>query len=462
MRFAGFAEGARRLFIGLLTGIGFTAGTIAQTPAAPPADASSPSADTPAAQAQRWYQQGLLLLQAGQAAQAREAFARVIALDPSFAGAWLDLAVATYAGGDVAQTEEFLAILERRFAPLPWGVAQGMASLRERIAAGQADPGWRWRHALQLGGGHDSNANSGLSVQDLTLTLPGGAILLPLNTEFKPRADTHFLTHWSSEGQRRLGAGELELTGSLRARRNSREQAFDTSEMQLGVAYASAQPLRDGALPFLPGPWRVGLQWQMARIGEATALRMASLSALHAWNQTICNPQASVQLDLRRFPTARPLDSRVLWVGGQIHCPSPLTGGAERLKLQLRLGQETARVPASEPQGRPGGNTRLQEWTLSHEWAWAGPWGQHRLEALAQWTGGHDTEGYSPVLNDNERRMVRRTTLGAAYAMPLPDSGAQASRWSAVWTVQAYRQSSNLGIFQTRGEIVQLVVQRTW
>ena len=467
MQFAGFAEGLRRLFIGLLTGLGATLGAQAQvTPSAagsPPAsEIALDPALPPEKRAIQWYSLGLAAQQAGRLQQARDAFTQVISLDPAFAGAWLDLAVVTFQLGDTAQAEEFLGILERRFAPLPDAVSQGIGALRDRIAAGQVPPGWRWRHAIQAGAGRDSNANSGLSLQDITLTLPGGSILLPLDAGFKPRADSHWLTQISSEGQRRVGQGELEVAASLRARRNATEHAFDTTELQAGVAYAGGQALAGGAIPLLAGPWRVGAQLQVARLGQTTALQVASVSALHAWSQAACSPQGSLQLDWRQFPTARPLDSRMTWLGAQWNCASPLPGAAQRLKLQLRLGHEAARTPATEPQGRPGGNTRHQEWTLTHDWQWAGPWGTHRLEAVAQWARAMDTKGYSPVLDDDARRVLRRTTGGLAYLMPLPASGDEAGRWSAIWSAQAYRQASNLGIFRISGEVLQLTIQRAW
>ncbi len=474
MQFAGFAEGPRRLFIGLLTGWGAVLGAQAQGPSQTLGPSHSPAAPTqpgslptvadaalsPEQQAVQWYARGLAAQQAGRLPEASEAFTRVLALDPAFAGAWLDLAVVTFQRGDVAQSEEFLGILERRFAPLPDAVSLGIAALRERIAAGQVPPGWRWRHAIQAGTGRDSNANSGLSLQNITLTLPGGAILLPLDAGFKPRADSYALTQFSSEGQRRVGQGELEVATSLRARRNRAEHAFDTTELQAGVAYAGGQPLAGGALPFLAGPWRIGAQAQVARLGEATALQVLSLHGLHAWSQAACSPQASLQLDWRRFPTARPLDSRIGWLGAQWNCPSPLPGPAQRLKLQVRLGHETARIPDTEAQGRPGGNTRHQESTLTQDWQWAGPWGMHRIEAVAQWAEASDTKGYSPVLDDDARRVLRRSTAALAYLMPLPAPGTEAGRWTAIWSAQAYRQRSNLGIFRMRGEVLQVSLQR--
>ena len=54
------------------------------------------------------YQLGLAALAAGQSDLARQAFERVVVLRPGFAGAWLDLALATARSGDTAAAVELL------------------------------------------------------------------------------------------------------------------------------------------------------------------------------------------------------------------------------------------------------------------------------------------------------------------------------------------------------------------
>jgi hypothetical protein len=112
--------------------------------------------------------------------------------------------------------------------------------------------------------------------------------------------------------------------------------------------------------------------------------------------------------------------------------------------------------------GRPGGDTHHAEITVSHPWTWAGQYGTHRLEALGHWAQARDTEGYSPLLADNARRHVTRTTVGISYTWPLQAQSAEVAGWQATLTAQAYRQQSNLEIFRLKGEVIQLSFQRGW
>jgi len=235
VRFAGFADASPRLFTRVLI--------LLAASAALPAAAQNP-------QARDYYQQGVQALTDRQFEQARQALARAVELDPDFAGAWVDLALATYAAGDIAQAEEFLTILEQRFT-LPEPIAQAVAGLRGRIAAGQAavaaaSRGWAWRTTVQAGGGHDSNANAGLALNDLTLTLPGGGVLLPVSPTLRPQTDRFAVASVSASGLRDQPQGQLELAGSVKARRNAQASDFDTLDLQAAVGWATTRPLPGG------------------------------------------------------------------------------------------------------------------------------------------------------------------------------------------------------------------------
>ncbi|MDP3760611.1 MAG: tetratricopeptide repeat protein [Ramlibacter sp.] len=396
-------------------------------------------------------------------AEARAAFQRAVTADPSFAGAWLDLAIAAQAEGDTVQAEEFLAILEARFT-LPLPIALGVHDLRQRIHAQRAAPlGWTWRALFQTGAGHDSNANTGLSRSDLTLTLPAGGVLLPLDPALRPQADSYAVASLRAEGSRKWGAGQIEVTASAKSRVNSNLQEFDTLEALLGAAYASTEPAFGGAWGrWLPGPWRVGVTGQQLRLGGNALLNSLSFSALHAWKQLPCSPQGGVEVDFRHFPTAANLDSRLAWVSGAVACGSPWAGSGGRLSMQLRAGWEAARGNFLSDRGRPGDNTRHLELTLSHRWSWPGANGTHRLEAQAQWAQASDTKGYSPLLSDNAPRRSRRTTAGVAYSVPLWPAGVDEDAWVGTLAIQGFRQRSNLEVFQAKGEVIQITVQKNW
>jgi len=321
----------------------------------------------------------------GRYAQARKAFLRAVTADPAFAGAWLDLAIAAHADGDTVQAEEFLTILESRFS-LPPAIAAGVHTLRQRIQSrGLAHSPWTWRTVFQSGIGHDTNANTGLARSDLTLTLPGGGVLLPLDPSLRPQADSYGMASLGTEGSRKWGAGQVDVTASAKSRVNANLGEFDTVETVVGAGYASAEPAFGGAWArFLPGPWRVGFTAQQLRLGGKPLLNSLSLGALHAWKGLPCSPQGGFEIDFRHFPVAPNLDSRLFWVSGAASCASPWASSGGRLNAQLRAGWEAARGNFHSDRGRPGDNTRHLEFTVSHRWSWPGFNGTHRLEAQAQ------------------------------------------------------------------------------
>ena len=441
MQFAGFAEGARRL----LAGLTFAAVSLASTDGL----------------TQTLYEQGVRALQDKQFAQARRLLSEAVAADPDLAGAWLDLAIATHADGDREQAEEFLITLERRFL-VPPAVASSIAALRRRMQSEREGAGWRWQAAIQAGSGHDSNANAGLSLSDIALTLPGGAVVLPLDKAFRPRADGFATAQLAAEGQLRRGDAVIDVGASLRTRQNAHEHAFNTRELRADLGYGSSVPLAGGAFGLLPGQWRMGTTVQSVQLGSETVLNSVSLSGQHAWASLPCAPKARAELDLRRFPVSPSLDSRLLWLGGELGCRSPFAGTGSQLKVQMRTGWELAERSPRESGGRPGGDTRHNELSLSHNWSWTGTAGVHRLELATQWLRARDTQGYSPVLADNASRLVTRTTVGAAYTFPIPSAGPAPSAWGASLTWQAFRQQANLGVFRLQGEMLQLSLQRVW
>lgn len=447
MRFAGCAEAARRHSLGL-----FLAAAVL---------ASGPALGSPPAQ--RWYAEGVKALDEGRFADAQAALLKAVEADPGFAGAWLDLAIASHAAGDTVQAEEFLSILEARFV-LPEPIAAGVAALRHSIRD-QDPPGplvWNWRAVAQGGAGYDSNANAGLAVNDLTLTLPGGGVSLPIASALKPQGDAYAVASLVVDGWRRHGTGQLEAGASLKARRNARVTEFDTLEAQASVGYASNAPAFEGVWArWLPGPWRVGAAVQQSRLGGSTLFNSFSLSGVHAWTQLPCSPQGSVEWTYRSFPTAPNLDSRLAWLGLGAACPSDKPGSRGGWNLHGRLGHEGAKNAFVSNQGRPGGDTWHVEAGITRHWRWAGPRGPQRLEALVQWAGARDTEGYSPLLANNARRHVQRATAGIAYTFPLvADAGED--DWLGTVTVQGFRQTSNLGLFRLKGVAAQFTMQWAW
>lgn len=438
----------------------FTGFLLAALLAAAPVRAQSP-------EALERYWQGIEALQAGYADEARRRFAEAVALDADFPGAWLDLAIATARAGDVVQAEEFLDVLESRFE-LPEPIVRTVAELRRRLDEMQTrtqhatdrTSGWRWRRTLQLGGGYDSNANAGLSLGSLTLTLPGGHVALPVDDRYRPRSDTYTLLAAAAAAERPLGQGLLGANASVRWRRNRVEHDFDTIEWRAGLAFLSGAPLPgEGVYGLLPGPWRVSASVQQLRLGGEALQQSGVLALEHVWVRTACRPLGSAELDFRTHPVARSLDATYFWLGVTLRCPGLPIPRARELQAQLRVGHAFARHDEGE-RSRPGGDSRQAELALMHEWSWpreAG--GEHRLQGRVQWERVLDVRGYNPLLADNAVREVTRTAAGLTWSMPLPGLG---EPWQAVFDAQRFRQRSNLGVFELSGHLLQLSLKRSW
>jgi hypothetical protein len=446
--FAGCAEAARKLVIGI--------SALVSLAAVLPARAQNQ-------QALDWYAKGLSALEASSYSVARADLLHAVQADPSFAGAWLDLAIATEADGDPVEAEEFLGILEARFA-VPPAIEKKVAQLHARIDRQKtiAARNWEWSSTFQAGLGIDTNANTGLALSDLTLTFPGGPVVLPISSEQLPRRDSYFASSIATQGSRSAGSGQYDAAGSIRSRVNDHLHGYDTVELQAAVGYTSSVPAFGGTVPFATGPWRVGIATQQLRLGGSVLLDSFTLSGLHAWTTARCSPQGGLEFGMRHFPVASNLDSHLYWLTGSATCADTWAGPGASATAQVRLGYESGRGDFETPNGRPGDDTRHVEVTILQRWFWTGAHGPERLEAQFQWAQAADTRGYSPLLASNAPRRLARWTGSLSYMVPLGEIPVLGGGWTAVATAQAFRQRSNLELFRLNGEVLQLSLQRNW
>lgn len=448
---AGRASRARRAVVSLLL---WAAASLA---AAPTLAQSSAALER--------YRAGIAALEAHRYDEAREALLDAVALDPEFAGAWLDLALATAGAGDLAQAQEFLDILEARFT-LPQPLAEGVATLRVRLTEALSRPerisAWQWRRSAQAGIGFDTNANAGIALDALTLTLPGGLLQLPLARSFRPRSDGFSLASIAAAGARPVGDDRIDVDLSLRGRRNFEEDDFDTLDLRARLGWTVGAALgSEGGAGRGEGPWRLSASLQHVRLGGHALGNSLGFAADRAWPALPCRPSAGAEVDFRTYPIARTLDATVLWLGAAARCRG-LVGAAERSSfgVEARIGHAFARHGPGSADARPGGDTRHMEIGASHEWYWGARRGVRTLQAQFVWERASDTDGYSPLLRSNRRRHVSRSVAGMAYSVPLaPVAGHPVE---LVFGVQWYRQRSNLELFRLSGEIYQLSVRTLW
>lgn len=414
------------------------------------------------ADAQARYREGSRALAEHRYLDARAALREAVRLDPDFAGAWLDLALASYALGEHTQAEELLDTLEARFA-VPPALAEVIAALRGQIAAAAEPPtasdSWRWRRQVSAAVGHDSNANAGLAHGELTLTLPVGARVLPVARASRARADAFAQAGAAVTGSRQLGKGILALDAGLEVRRNADVKDFDTEQLRAGLAWTADEPLPAGGLwGILPGPWQLRGEFERWRLDLGTLTDASALGFSHLWLHARCQSRLDLDAEQQTYPVARSLDATYLWLGGGLDCPGGWGPSAQAFFVALRVGHAFARHGQDSAQARPGGDSRHLELTAGQAWRRSGPTGVQTLRLAAQWERVRDTRGYSPLLEDGARRRVDRRSLALSYTLPL----APHSPWRAVLTAQQFRQHANLAPFEVDGRIVQFGLERAW
>lgn len=293
------------------------------------------------------YLLALAALDGGRAAAALAPLRRILAVEPRFDGARLELARALRAVGDLegAQREYQWVLQQSASAPSRSVAARALAALR-----GAAPPRRTgWRGAVVAGAGYDTNANASASEAVFGFVLDPRAIQQSsafgeiggtLRGEFAPQRrvglvaqlrvghrsniDAHFVDQSVAEASLGLSARRGEWTGGIGA--------------SLGAGWL------DGAAWFGTG-WleaslsrALGARWELVGVGRAIALD---------YRQARFEP-----LDVRRYVWGAALQRR------------ERAGERARLGIALLGGRDAVRDPASPWSSDRWGARAYAAWSL--------------------------------------------------------------------------------------------------
>lgn len=342
---------------------------------------------------------GAVLLALGRAGEAADLLERALLIAPEHPGARRDYARALLALGERAAAHTLLAGLALTPAPTYPAVWQGQGRLRAAI-------------------GHDSNLNRATAANALTLTLPGGALDLPLAPESRARAGSFYRLEGELAARRALsdGAG-LELLGRLTARRTP---AAHADLDQVDFLALLRWPRAPG------GEWSAhlgvdALRWQ----GETLQRNLRGGLRVFAAQVGGCRPGGGVDLEMRRHPGQEALDHHSLQADAVWLCE-----GARPWLVQLAGAREFASA-------RPGGEAwRLGARVLGH---W--PLASSRLEGEARLNLRREDGPYSPLLENGQRLASATLALRLEWRRPL------APQLELGLTLEAERQRASLALF---------------
>ncbi len=380
---------------------------------------------------------GAMLLEDGDAEQAILWLERSLLLEPDNMGAQADFAIALAMAGEVEPVRALAAAWRLR-SDLP-------PALQARLAAA-ADPSSRYAlPAMRLGmpatsrvrsatqgeisvlGGYESNLERSPRLSELTITVPGGPIVLPV--EGTPNSGPAMLANlqfqWAYAPSEpwvvRLGA-------SASTRVSSAHPQTDWRHLELA-----------GSAHHARGRWYAQLEgsagWIGGPLGEPFRQERVALAAGGA--AAGCRLRAGAEFERRVHRDSRALDAR--YRGGIFDLQCGIGQSDWTAAMALRFGDD---VP-DEPD-RPGGRQHNDGVGVQLR----GSLGAGvRLEAGLRYSRMRDSSGYSELLEDGAIRHMRLRQFTLQVAVPLPIEGLDMLlQW------QAAVQRSNLAPFGYHAE----------
>lgn len=379
------------------------------------------------------YRLALSALAADQNELARQTLERVVAASPRFAGAWLDLAIATYRSGDPVAATEHLEYLRSQFT-VPAALAAQIDYWQQLwqipVTPPVAAPSG-WQGQIRLGAGFDNNANAGLANEQIALSLPSGSTVFDVDSAYLPRASQFGLLGITASGPAlAVGTGRLNPVILLRVKQLRQESNLSTIDFQPGLMYQ--QPAADD------GSWQANLFAQHYRLGGEALFNGLRLSAQRSQPWRTCHWSGGAEFEIRQHKMVPNLGGTLVGLSAGLGCS--VSGGAS-LNAMLKTGFERARFD------RPGGNNRSTELMLLYDQPLSA---SQSLQATWQLSHTGDMEGYSPLMQDNAARQLRRQTLALGLRQAI------SAQWDARLSYEYFAQYSNLPLFQQHGQLVML------
>ncbi|MDX1491400.1 MAG: tetratricopeptide repeat protein [Pseudohongiellaceae bacterium] len=372
---------------------------------------------------------GAVQMRMGKLAEALETLERALLLDPDNGAAQIDYAQALYQRGQLFSALDLNGqILGRNDAPD-----------NLRIALEQRDELWR-SQTRQMGfqadllAGYDDNLNGAPDPSQITLTLSGEPVLLPLSEEYRPQSGPYLngrvagrFTQFAP-GHRHNGSAEL---------RGRLSEDSQSDILQFDTRYAFELPAKDHQ-------WRFNAGLAHLVFG-GTSLYSASTIGAHyqSASSEVCSNAYGLELQHQLYHRQDQLDAVETRISAGRNCVVSLASWRSRIGLELALINNN-----SQGASRPGGDR--QAWQASIDWQF--PLYRGILSSQINYTNTEDDRGYSPVLLDDLSREVQRYYVLLQYRQQI---GAKSS---FLMNFFHQHQDSNIPLFDSLNTTLELGV----
>lgn len=407
------------------------------------ANMDEPKSEQTSARTSAKYVQALRALESGQSLLAQKQLQEVLAEDPKWAGAWLDLLGIAIAAGDWAQADEYLIAFQEQFSPLEPAVEAVVQQFQRKLEEGRmratvAQSSGSSQTLVSFGLGHETNANAGLHSSSITLTLPEGDAVLPLAASSRSIAALSSRMLLMHEQQLNVSEHAAQWLLQMQSRQYQGLSSRDSLEL---LAQASIEPYR-GPIQITAGVQTIALDGRRVYQGPVLRGQYAQVFAGCQWLHAL-------QTESRQYLQVAQLNSHWGAYRSSFRCVS----GSLRQNYYVQWAREAATSDA-----RPGGDSHHRLLGIHQEWV--SPWNMqgHSINMRAEFLQTKDTKTYSPLLDNGRQRNLARADIHLNWTAPVLQIP------HLKWSIGAANthQNSNIPIFNFRNFSIESYIWRTW
>nr|WP_315484492.1 tetratricopeptide repeat protein [uncultured Undibacterium sp.] len=386
--------------------------------------------------AEFFYNMGRLASQLEQHQLAANIYERAVLIRPEYVGAWLELAIANFALGNREVAVSYFAYIQENFYP-PKEVLQAIEKELQKYAV-EKTKSKAWSYSLDLASGVDTNANSGLRVDTLSLTDGELREFFTLDDKFKARTDRFNQLGVGVQYANHTPEQRISFFSSLKQKSFVQETDFSTLDAQASLAYQKNSAW--GELSY----W---LQLQHISLGNVPTLFNSKVQAQLERPWGACAYSAGVELERRSFLQSPNMDGRLIWAQGGLSCSMTLSTVPLYINVTSRVGQDFA------TRERAGGNSQNNETVVQVSAALSK---NFKASFSQAYSTSRDTEGYSPKLENNAKRTIGR------YISRLQLNWSLSPSFDILMNFENYHVNTNIALFKQGGKAFSLNIRQAF
>jgi len=370
---------------------------------------------------------GASLLNTERLADALEALERALLLDPGNGGAQIDYAEALFRQGQLFSALELnQQILARDDVP---EYLNPMLQQRQN--------NWRsMTRELSITGdlmaGYDINLNGAPSPDQITLTLSGDSVVLPLSEQYQPIEGGYANLRLSGRYRQLAPAHQHNVSVDLRGR-VSKDQ--DSDLLQLDTRYAFIKPEQNRSWQLNTGMSHLFFGGSPLYTATEAGGRYVFPASFNLTSFDSCKPFASIASQHQLFHNQSRLNAIESKLSIGLNCQLQVNSNRQQLVPEFSVLNND---PIKE--GRPGASRH--GWQLNVDWEL--PVHKGTLTAQLNHTQMQDSDGYSALLANDAERWLKRSYVLIQYRQQIN------ANTTLLLNSYLQHQRSNLELFRSR------------